>query len=66
MEDYMPDHEMVHIRNIVKSHLVIFQHSSKKLCAETIDELSLKVTETIDFLMKKSSTDMKRPFIKCL
>lgn len=54
MEEYAPSYEMLPIHNIVKSHLVIAQHSSEKLCPQIIDALSMKITETIDAFLKKN------------
>lgn len=39
------------IRNIIKSNLV--QHANKTLCHITIDELSEKITETIECFLNK-------------
>lgn len=54
MEEYAPSYDMLPIHNIIKSHLVIAQHSSEKLCPKIIDILSLKITETIDSFLKKN------------
>lgn len=40
------------IHNIIKSNLV--QHSNKILCSHTIDELSVQITETIEWFLNKS------------
>jgi hypothetical protein len=53
MENYTPHLNMLPIHNIVKSHLVICQHSSNKLCPKTISDLSLKITETIEHFLNK-------------
>jgi hypothetical protein len=52
MEKYAPSYEMLPIHNIIKSHLVIAQHSGEKLCPQIIEVLSLKITETIDSFLK--------------
>jgi hypothetical protein len=45
---------MVPFHNIIKSHLVIFQHSNEKLTGSLIDALSLEITETIETYLNKS------------
>jgi hypothetical protein len=53
MDNYTPNFNMLPIHNIVKSHLVLCQHSSEKLCPKIIAEVSLKITETIEHFLNK-------------
>lgn len=55
MENYTPGINMVPIQNIIKSHLVLFQHTHEKLTAPLIDTLALEITETIESFLSKSS-----------
>jgi hypothetical protein len=59
MEQYVPGFEMLPIQNIVKGHLVISQHTHEKLCPQVIDDLSLRITETIDAFLKKNFKDKR-------
>jgi hypothetical protein len=54
MEDYTPSSTMLPIHNIIKSHLVICQHSNEKLCPQVISALSLKITETIESFLNNA------------
>lgn len=51
MENYMPSNDIIPIRNIIKSHLIIFQHSNEKLSSDMIDSLTSKITETIEHFL---------------
>lgn len=57
MDNYEPNLNMLPIHNIVKSHLVLCQHSSEKLCPRVISELALKITETIEAFLKNNNKD---------
>lgn len=57
--EYILSHEMLPIRSIIKGHLVIAQHTHEKLCPQVIDELSLRITETIDAFFKKNFKDKR-------
>jgi hypothetical protein len=54
MENYVPTNNVLPIHNIIKSHLVIFHHSSEKLCSKSIESLTLQITETIDNYLNKT------------
>ena len=54
MENYVPTINILPIHNIIKSHLVIFHHSSEKLSSKSIESLSLQMTETIDNFLNKT------------
>jgi hypothetical protein len=54
MDNYEPNLNMLPIHNIVKSHLVLCQHASEKLCPKVISELALKITETIEAFLNKN------------
>jgi hypothetical protein len=59
IENYSPDIHILPIHNIVKSHLVIFQHSNATLCPQSIEELSLQITETIESFLNSRQKDRK-------
>lgn len=61
MENYEPNHKMLPIHNIVKSHLVLCQHANEKLCPKIISELSLKITETIEAFLNKTVQEKESP-----
>ena len=61
MDDYTPNINMLPIHNIIKSHLVICQHSNDQLSPTIISELSLRITETLEsFLnLKEKETPVR-------
>lgn len=61
MEDYAPTVNMLPIHNIIKSHLVLFHHSSEKLCSGVIDSLALRMTETIECFINNSMKEKESP-----